>query len=211
MRSALSLLTERLDDAVIFGGMVREFALGNTREFNSDIDIVTSSSSLEIANSIAEFEPKKNKFGGYRFVVGTQLFDVWSFHDTWAFKAGLVEGTDLEDILKTTFFNVDAAAYELRGQKVLCSDSYLSGLNNKLLDLNLEDNPAPSNMAKRAVRLAVVNSLQISPRLGDYILENVTLDANDALTSMYLRSLREFKRKFSDKHFLFAEQGPLFS
>lgn len=211
LRDTLAGLADLLPETVIFGGMVREVALGNTRQFSSDVDIVTRAGSDEVFAAIAQFSPRKNKFGGFRFNVGTQLFDIWSFNDTWAFRAGLVDGSAFNDILKTTFFNLDAVAYHLRDRKIYCSESYLQAVRERTLDLNLQENPAPSSMVRRAIRLAIENSLRITPRLGEYILRNVDLSNIDELSSMYLKHLRRSLSTEPDQNFSFSPQSALFN
>lgn len=211
LRDTLTALTERLPETVIFGGMIREVALGNTRQFSSDVDIVTQSSSDEIIAAIAEFSPIRNKFGGFRFNVGTQLFDIWSFDDTWAFRKGLVSGSSFEDILKTTFFNLDAAAYHLQHRKIYCTEFYIKAVKNRVLDLNLEKNPAPSSMVRRAIRLAIENSLFITPRLGEYILRNFDSENTDDMSSMYVEALRRFLAADTEQNFSFVPQATLFN
>lgn len=191
--------------------MIREVALGNTRQFSSDVDIVTQSSSAEINAAIAEFSPIRNKFGGFRFNVGTQLFDIWSFADTWAFRNGLVFGASFEDILKTTFFNLDAAAYHLQQRKIYCAEFYITAVKNRVLDLNLEQNPAPSSMVRRAIRLSIENSLLITPRLGEYILRNFNSENADDMSSMYVEALRRFLAADTEQNFSFAPQATLFN
>lgn len=210
LRRTLEEIASRLEETVIFGGMIREFALGNTRSFSSDIDIVSQSAEHAIFDAIKDYCPTKNKFGGYRFTVGTQLFDIWSFSDTWAFKAGLVEGSALSDIFKTTFFNLDAAAFHVGKKKLFCSDSYIDALRSRVLDLNLQENPSPSGMARRAIRLAMGNDLLVTPRLGEYILEYVDTTAIDNNSKTYVKHLRSFLSECSNRNFAFSPQKSLF-
>lgn len=210
LRETLSLVTSRLQEPVIFGGMIREFALGNTRQFRSDIDIVTRSNSNEVLKAIAAFSPQRNKFGGFRFCVGTQLYDIWAFDDTWAFKKGLIEGSALQDIFKTTFFNLDAVAYNLQERKILCSENYVNELQNRILDMNLPENPSPHAMARRAIRMALINSLQITPKLGEYILRNADFLSLDGLSRSYIRSLKLFIATEPECNFSFVPQATLF-
>lgn len=151
-----------------------------------------------------------NKFGGYRFLVNKQLFDIWSFEDTWAFKAGLVEGRDLQDIFKTTFFNLDAAAFHLRPQKFSCSDIYIDALRSRLLDLNLEENPSPAGMVRRAIKMAIENELSITRRLGEYIVNNADAKTLDFFANSFVRSLDQFLSATDDEIFSFAPQRSLF-
>jgi hypothetical protein len=210
LRRTLEKIASRLEETVIFGGMIREFALGNTRSFRSDIDIVSQSTATTIFDAIKDYCPSKNKFGGYRFTVGTQLFDIWSFEDTWAFKTGIVEGSSLSDIFKTTFFNMDAAVFHLGKRKLLCSDFYIDALRSRVLDLNLQENPSPSGMARRAIRLAVGNELLVTPRLGEYILENIDIDVIDDISKTYVKHLKSFLSEGGDKNFSFSPQKCLF-
>lgn len=210
LNSTLERLAENLDETIIFGGMIREFALGNTRDFSSDIDIVTMSNRSEIFAAIKNYSPKLNKFGGFRFLVGTQLFDIWSFEDTWAFRKGLVRGDSFDDLFKTTFFNIDAAGFDLKTRKPLLSEIYLEALRTRTLDLNLIANPAPAAMAKRAVKLALENNLAVSHDLLTYILENSEPICHSEY-SRFLDSVESLNSKFYFDKFRFWYQQSLFS
>jgi hypothetical protein len=170
LRSTLGHLTAQLPSTAIFGGMLREFALGGARHFASDIDLVTVARSHDIHLAIKDFSPKRNKFGGFRFTVGKWRFDIWAFEDTWAIREGLVKGSDLTDLFKTTFFNVDAALFHLTRNELTFSSEYKDGVLRRLLEINLAANPAPARMARRAIRLAVARDLAIGPALATFIL-----------------------------------------
>lgn len=210
LRRTLEGIAERLDDTFIFGGMIREFGLGNSRAFNSDIDVVSLSSRSEIFSAIKEYSPRMNKFGGYRFFVNKQLFDIWSFEDTWAFKNGLVEGKSSEDIFKTTFFNLDAAAFHLKAKKFSCAENYISALRSRLLDLNLEENPSPSGMVRRAIKMAIENELSVTRRLGEYILSNANAKELDFFANSFVRALDQFLSSSECEAFSFSPQRCLF-
>ncbi|MFZ6643447.1 hypothetical protein ACO0LL_27245 [Undibacterium sp. TC4M20W] len=190
LSQTLNTLVHCIPNTVIFGGMLREFALGNCRHFSSDIDIVSLASRKELYDIIKHFSPKQNKFGGYRFFSGKQLFDLWAFEDTWAFREGLIQATELGDIFKTTFFNLDAAAFHLSDREFLHSKDYSSALKNRLLDINLEENPAPTQMARRAVKMSIENNLHITSRLGVYILKNHDGMAANQFSRAYISSLK---------------------
>ena len=210
LKRTLDHVSQNLEEAIIFGGMIREFGLGNTRFFKSDIDIVSLSSRLEIYAAIKDYSPKLNKFGGFRFSVGTQLFDIWSFNDTWAFRAGLVKAASINDIVKTTFFNLDAAAFSLQSKELLHSDDYAEALRARLLDLNLQENPSPASMARRAMRMVVENELSVSRRLAEYIVSNSKLRNVDYASSLFLTDLRKFIDSPSEEKFNFSPQKSLF-
>lgn len=206
LASTLNSLSVALDGAIIFGGMVREFALENARIFKSDIDIVTRSSREEIYRVIEHYSPRLNKFGGYRFLVGAQLFDIWSFSDTWAFKEGLVKGDTLDDLFKTTFFNIDAAGFDLSNRRLIFSDAYINALETRTLDINLLPNPSPSAMAKRALKLALENHLAISPKLRDYILQYAN-QSDQSKQIPFSLAIRECSFSQADKFWLWSQES----
>ncbi|OGB27193.1 MAG: hypothetical protein A3I66_11615 [Burkholderiales bacterium RIFCSPLOWO2_02_FULL_57_36] len=171
-RDFVSFLSGRLPATVVFGGMIRDLGLGSARDFNSDIDLVSMADKADILAAIRIHNPEINKFGGFRFIVGRQLFDIWSFRDTWAFKEGLVKAETLKDLCATTFFNLDAAYQPLKSSYVVGAANYVEALNRRILDINLEHNPAPEKAAWRAIRMAIGHDLAISSRLQEYILKS---------------------------------------
>jgi hypothetical protein len=170
----IDTIKAQLPDTVIFGGMIRDFALAGPRSFNSDVDLVSNALDSEVYGAIREFSPKKNKFGGYRFRGGKWQFDIWALTNTWAFQQELVEGGSLTDLLKTTFFNVDSAIFHLTKRSVCVSDRFSHGVQSRLLEINLEENPSPQSMAHRAINMAIDYDLAIGPRLSNYIIRHTT-------------------------------------
>lgn len=195
LRSTLSVLTERLPNTAIFGGMLREFALNGARDFVSDIDLVTFATNADILLAINDLTPRRNKFGGYRFTAGKWRFDIWAFEETWAFRQGLVRGSDFTDLFRTTFFNVDAALFHLARREFSFSSAYEQGVVHRLLEINLEANPAPARMARRAIRLAVERELSVGPALASFILSHT--DARE-LSGVYLTFVDTLHRHISD-------------
>lgn len=194
-RAALKLTLDKilteLPNTVIFGGMLRDFALGKARKFDSDIDLVAFATQQEIANVISEFWPTKNKFGGFRFSKEKHVFDIWAFEDTWAFKAGFVDGKKFPDLLKTTFFDIDSFAYNPVTHKCYYSDVWVKAVESKTLNINLPHNPSPQNMIRRAVRLCCSQDLGIGKELAEYIVLNMRLQHFGRLEAKFLLSLRE--------------------
>ncbi len=171
LQIAIGKISQKLPETVIFGGMLRDFALAGPRKFCSDVDLVSYASDEKILEAIGEYQPLRNKFGGFRFTVEKWQFDLWSFNQTWAFQQKIVRGVDLNDLLKTTFFNVDAVVFHLCKRKLISSDAYEHGIRARILEMNLESNPSPQNMARRAIRLATEHELSIGPKLVRYILK----------------------------------------
>lgn len=183
LRSTLDAITACIPDTVIFGGMIREFGWGHARTFSSDIDLVSSASRQDIYAAIRNFSPVKNKFGGFRFVAGKRLFDIWALEDTWAFKERLVVENGFNTLFATTFFGVDAAFLHLKTKQYHFSELHAHGLKERILELNLRENPAPQKMMQRAVRTAIEDRVGIGPLLARFIVENYSKDK--ALTTQY--------------------------
>jgi hypothetical protein len=201
----LAHLSDRLPETVIFGGMLREFSLGNTREFASDMDLVSAVSRVEIYAAIKDFSPTINKFDGFRFVVGKRRFDIWALEDTWAFREGLVEGQQFSDLFKTTFFNVDEAVFHLRNKRVDCSHEYLHAIGSKTLEINLESNPSPTGMSRRAINLAIENDLGIGPKLAQFIMAHSPENYLDIAGISFVRQLEKHVHKSTEQVFHFVK------
>lgn len=181
LRSVINQVVRDLPETAIFGGMIREFALGNARYFTSDIDLVSLAPQVEIESAIRGFSPVVNKFGGFRFVIDKQRFDIWSLESTWAFQRGYVVGNSFIDLLKTTFFNLDAACYDVKKNQLHLIDRYVDDANGLRLDINLVHNPNPRGMARKALSFALNKSLGMSGNLTDFIVRN--FDASEATWS----------------------------
>ena len=177
LKSVINQLLSDLPETVIFGGMIREFAIGNARSFTSDIDLVSLSPQAEIELAIRVFNPVVNKFGGFRFVINKQRFDIWSLERTWAFQCGHVAGNSFVDLLKTTFFNLDAACYDVHKNQLYLLDRYVDDANGLRLDTNLLNNPNPRGMARKALSYALNKNLRWSESLTEYVVRNI--DANE--------------------------------
>jgi hypothetical protein len=205
----LAILNKRLPDTVIFGGMLREFSLGNAREFASDMDLVSDVSREEIYAAIKDFSPTINKFDGFRFVVGKRRFDIWALEDTWAFREGLVFGRQFSDLFKTTFFNVDEAVFHLRDERVDCSNEYLHAIDSKTLEINLEPNPSPVGMSRRAINLAIENDLGIGHKLAQFILTHKPADYLDIASDSFVRQLEKHVDQSTEQVFRFVQPATL--
>lgn len=204
--NTLSLISSKLPETAIFGGMLREFSLGNAKNFSSDIDLVSLANHGEIYHAIKEFNPSKNKFGGFRFLVGKQLYDIWSFEDTWAFREGIIKGDKLTDLLNTTFFNLDSAIFHLSKNECNVPDNYQKWINNSLLELNLRDNPSPSNMARRAIKMAIEKKLAIGPMLASFLISQKIESSNDLITDLFIKGIQKHLESDSENNYVFQPQ-----
>ena len=211
LKDTLDSIVSQLPETVIFGGMLRDFALGRARDFSSDIDLVSVSSSEEIARAIAKYSPTRNKFGGFRFVKDRQVFDIWAFEDTWAFRQGLVDGHELRDLLKTTFFNVDAFAYSLTNGDCYYSEDWISSIRSRVLDINLAENPSPERMTRRAIRFGCELNFAVGSELAAFLLRHIRLQHLDRVGCLFMLQLKKHVESGANTPFRFSPQSSLFS
>lgn len=211
IRETLDFLVKNLPNTMIFGGMLRDFALKNGRRFVSDIDLVSMASRTDIHSAIAQFSPESNKFGGFRFSVRKTLFDIWAFEDTWAFRQGFVEGKTVENLLQTTFFNVDAAAYNLSNGKFYCMDKWANAIEERVLDINLPQNPSVDSMMGRAIKMACGKEFGIGSDLAKFLIEHINLRHLDRVGCMFMLGLKRHVESGSEKPYRFDPQKSFLS
>lgn len=183
-------IKDQLPETVIFGGFVREALSKRLRGFSSDMDLVTRSSFNEIFHVIEKYNPSKNKFGGFRFSINDYRFDIWSLESTWAFRVGIICCNGFEDLLKTTFFNKDAAFYHLKNRELVLSSECGKAFDDGFFDINLEKNPNPEGVAKKAIDYYCCKE-RISRRLATYIIKNTNTDGLSDFKIKLLRRLQQ--------------------
>jgi hypothetical protein len=165
---------------IVFGGAIRDLAIHGNREFPSDIDVVLDGvDRTTIASFMARRVATQNRFGGYRFSTSNWKFDVWRFEDTWAMREGLVSGQTIDSLLRTTFFNWDAIAYDFNEGRLLFDADYFDVLRSGVIDINLEPNPNPIGLARRALGMYWDETAGLSARLAEYVIR--TLDSASTL------------------------------
>lgn len=170
----LTKVAESYGPVAIFGGLVRDLALGNSREFSSDVDIVLKDMPGEVlTRHLAPYQAERNAFGGFRVQFGRWAFDLWTFDTTWAFVQGHVQGRELTDLLRTTFFNWDAALFDLSKQEVLTSPAYFADLEARLLAINLRQTPNELGAAVRALRTLSAGGVSLAPDLAGFLHEQI--------------------------------------
>ncbi|NIC37047.1 hypothetical protein HBJ58_10170 [Halomonas desiderata] len=197
---------EHLPDSVIFGGMIRDFALDFAREFHSDIDIVTLEPSSRLEDVLQPYSPVKNKYGGYRFHNHGYIYDAWSLNDTWAVKNKLIAAENFEDLCHTTFFNLDAIALDFKRKRIYTAPCFHEGLYEKNLEINLSQHPFPSKIAKKGIYLAAKKQLSIGPNLANYILNNFSPDKQDTFYVELVKNMEQHIKRSPGKPFSPHEQ-----
>jgi hypothetical protein len=168
----------------VVGGLVRDFAHGGRKSFRSDLDLVIDAPKESVAALASSLSATPNRFGGFGCKQGPWKIDFWALETTWARK--YVPLNSLEDIVSSTFFDWDAAAYDLKGKKLICSEDYLMRIRSKILDVNLLPNPSPLGNLVRAVRRLMIWRVQAGPLLKAFIEQHLD---DDALRYIQLKEL----------------------
>jgi hypothetical protein len=170
----LTRLAKSFGPIAIFGGLIRDLALGRSRDFSSDVDVVVKDMPVEVlARYLAPYNALRNSFGGFRVQLGRWVFDLWTFETTWAFAKGFVQGRELSDLLRTTFFNWDAALFELTEEQLIVSPTYFAELDARFLAINLRQTPNEFGAAVRALRLIAEGGVMVAPSLAEFLYSQI--------------------------------------
>jgi len=148
--SAHDLLTKlsKEGDLLLFGGAVRSFFENSFKILPRDFDIVVNTD-IDIESYFRKYEFKKNRYGGFKVIIDSLEFDIWTMKNTWAFKENKVTLGE-ENLAQTVFLNLDSIVYNLNKDK-LYDESYKMALSTKVLDVVLQDNPHPELNLLRAL------------------------------------------------------------
>ncbi len=169
LRAVLAARFHDFQRVAVIGGLVRDFAREGRTGFRSDVDLVIEAPASQVQALALELKAVANRFGGYGFRDGPWRIDFWALETTWAARHAGVRLTCLEDVLRCTFFDWDAAAYDLKTRRVLCSDDYLERMRQGVLDINLRDSPSPRGNLLRAIRRLALWRARPGPGLRSFI------------------------------------------
>jgi hypothetical protein len=163
-----------LGRVALFGGALRDLALHGRTASPRDIDIVVEcEGDKDLGRHLAKFNPRRNRFGGFRFRTEVWSFDVWRVQDTWAVREGLVNAKRLDDLVHTTFFDWDALLYETQSESVTALPHYFDRLASPVVDINLVHNPNPLGTLVRALRILVLDRACLGKHLIGYTAEQL--------------------------------------
>jgi hypothetical protein len=170
----LRSLSQSYGPMAIFGGLIRDLALGYSREFSSDVDLVLKDIPPDVlARYLTPYGAQRNSFNGFRVQFGRWGLDLWTFDSTWAFAKGLVEGRELSDLLRTTFFNWDAVLFDVGSREIIARPSYFEELGSRRLAINLRETPNELGAAVRALRSMAVETVSLTPGLAAFLNSQV--------------------------------------
>lgn len=178
-------------DVYLFGGILRDMALLGRKGFNSDIDLVVEGDWSHFVPYLESLKAHKNKFGGYRLMIGDWPVDIWNAEETWAIKQGLVAYKGVGSLTDTTVLNWDAILMNWRTKSFICRKNYFEEINLRVLDIVLDKNPNPLGMAVRVFRhLYLKDAAKITSTAAKYLAECVKIYRFDEIANAELGSYR---------------------
>jgi len=159
-----------------FGGIPRG-VLHHGRYYQPrDLDLVFDDQHFEFFESIFErLIQRRNSYGGLRLRIQNMSVDAWPLSATWAFRSGILEEPSFEKLPFTTFLNADGVVIELSADKGRSRRIYEAGFfsawNNRVLDINLRDNPFPAVCVARSLCISRRFGFRLSHSLATYLVE----------------------------------------
>jgi hypothetical protein len=157
----------------VIGGLVRDFAREGRAGFRSDIDLVIDAPEGIVAGLARSLNATPNRYGGYGVRSSVWQIDFWALETTWAARNAGINVERLQDVIRCTFFDWDAIAYDLKSQRLICSVDYLNRISSRRIDVNLRMTPSPEGNLLRAVRRMVLWQLDPGPALRAFIDESL--------------------------------------
>lgn len=193
VREFLDFISDAMPDGdvYLFGGVLRDLALLGRKGFNSDIDLVVEGDWYNLVPYILSLKAHKNKFGGYRLMLGGWPIDIWNAKETWAIKQDLVPYEGISSLINTTVLNWDAILMNWRTQEFICRKNYFDEINLRVLDVVLEKNPNPLGMAIRVFRhFCSKDARKITPSAARYLAHCAKFYSFEEIKNAELKSYR---------------------
>lgn len=176
-------------DAYLFGGVLRDLALLGGRGFNSDIDVVVEGNWSSCRKYLEHLGAHRNKFGGYRLEVATWKVDVWNAKETWAIREGLVQYRGIASLTETTVLNWDAILMNWRTRAFVFRQGYFDEIQDRILDIVLEQNPDPEGMVVRVFRhLCLKDAKSVTSKALIFLADATAIYGLQELTEREVRS-----------------------
>ena len=148
----------------LFGGVLRDLALQGVDGLESDIDLVYEGRIDVDGLRHLGISMENNRFDGFRTKTDLWLVDLWNVEETWAFRNHVVEYQGIESLLSTTITNWESVLYDIAHERLMLREGYLKDINDRYLDMVLEENPNPVGVSVRLLRAYVhKNARYLSP------------------------------------------------
>jgi hypothetical protein len=183
VRSKIQLVGWR---AHIFGGTLRDLATISASHPPRDLDLVIENVEVsDLERVFRDYVVRKTRFGGLNLRVLSLPVDVWPLHRTWAFAEGIYSSADITELPRTTFLNVEAVTAELDSKKgkerSISEFGFFAGLEARVLEVNLLENPYPALCIVRAFATAIRLNFRVGPVLARFLMREASRVTNEEL------------------------------
>ncbi len=186
-------------DLYLFGGFPKDIYFKRHKAIPRDIDLVVLQNDLKVLlDEFKGYRVEKSRFGGVKIKFKGIDVDIWPLAKTWAFENGSVRMTSVDSLSKTTFLNIESIAIELypkENTRRVVTDGFLEATKEKVLELNLEDNPFPELNIARALYAAKKLKYAFGPRLLTYMAMNLEHCSEDEILRIYERKYGTVERE----------------
>ncbi|WP_285316036.1 hypothetical protein [Providencia rettgeri] len=177
-KQIINVLLEEKNDVFLFSGVIRDYFLYKDKSSNfnvRDIDIVVSDIDKFHSTFKNIVKYNKNSFGGLKLYFNDINIDVWQANSTWGLNRVLPKDKNPSNIIntlpKTVFFNCSSILFDFQNKKFIENEdnSFQFFLNNRVLDIVLEDNPLPELCVLNTIYYTKKYDLKISSKLECYV------------------------------------------
>jgi hypothetical protein len=177
LQKALDRLEKHPWKSVVFGGVLRDLALFGNAKPPRDVDVVVlDANGPELEGLYEDILYRKNRFGGLQLRSQGWLIDVWAIQDSWAFKQKLIAPIGFDQLVQTTFLNVEAIAIEVTTSpgipRKIYSAGFFEAIRQRVLDISFEPNPFPELCVVRSLVSASSLKFAVSRRLAEYLVKH---------------------------------------
>lgn len=205
-----------------FGGIPRGVLNSGRRYQPRDLDLVFEDQHFEFFESAFEsFVQRRNSYGGLRLKIENMSVDAWPLSATWAFRTGAFSGPSFEKLPHTTFLNVDGIIVELSPKKGRARRIYEAGFfsawNDRILDINLRENPYPAICVARALCISRRFGFRLSHDLATYLWDVLSSEPVEELLNAQIKHYGQIEfskenlhslRRGLEKHFSTSSPSP---
>ena len=174
LREAICTLEDKSVSAYIVGGLPRELAMHGPSISVRDVDVVVEQHDLtSTLKLLGNNQVGRTRFGGYRLLVDEfWRVDLWTVQSAWAFHKFPLLFQSANDLMSSTFFNLDAIGIALSNRirpRHIIEHRFFDGLSRNLIDINFKPNPFPLVCGTRALIMADRYSFALSPGLASFV------------------------------------------
>ncbi|WP_368889691.1 hypothetical protein [Morganella morganii] len=204
----INALIEEGNDVFLFSGIIRDYFLYKDIRLDfsvRDLDIVVFDINKFKASIGRKIDYKRNSFGGLKLYFNDINIDIWQADSTWGLN--IINETKIDkDIIKTlpetVFFNCSSVLFDFKNEKFIenKNNSFQFFIENKILDIVLEENPLPELCILNTIYYAQKHDLKISEKLAGYVENQFAQIKKERLLSIQRKHFEKIIYEVSQLH-----------